>query len=86
MASLKPKPWPSWFRELAVYALRYLDSAPPLRSVLKNPNRLSESNFEDEVYFGLRMALVVFRFEISNHEAEQNLRTIFHASLRPQVD
>ena len=59
MAKLKPKSWSSWFRELAVRVVRYLDSPPSLPSALKNLNGLSKSNFKSEVYVRLRRALVV---------------------------
>ncbi|KAF2799625.1 hypothetical protein K505DRAFT_265415 [Melanomma pulvis-pyrius CBS 109.77] len=55
----KSKSWSSWFRELAVRGVRYLDTSPPLPSALKNPSGISEKHFEEEVDVRLRRALVV---------------------------
>ena len=55
----KPKPWSTWLREIGLVLKGYLDTPPPLPAALKNPDRLPQGVFEDEVHVRLSEALAV---------------------------
>jgi tetratricopeptide (TPR) repeat protein len=55
----KPKSWSIWLRELTLVLKGYLDTPPPLPAALKNPEKLPQSVFEDEVHVRLSEALAV---------------------------
>lgn len=59
LTEMRQRTWSGWFRELALRLARYLDTPPPLPSVLRNSAGLGESAFEVEVRDRLRIAVAV---------------------------